>query len=171
MAELQELHHLMRAQVSATCAMVAISRAGAAATRERSRRLQLATLRTRLPADQTCGSVARERLDGRFAHHPPAVLDDLKMVVSKLLSNAYRGGGGDVELRVREGFRYFHVDVIDQGSTLRLERHQFRSQLGIIGQLTSNWGSCQGGNHLWAHVRHQGTEPPRPGESLSAPRR
>lgn len=171
MAELQELHRLMRARFGATFASVRVSRAGAAATREESRRLRLATLRATLPADQTCGSVARMRLEDRFAHHTPAVLDDLKMVVSKLACNAYREGGGDIQLRVREGSRYFHVEVIDRGDTLQAERREFRSQLGIVGQLASSWGSAEGGNHVWAHVQHEGPGPPRPADPLSALRR
>jgi anti-sigma regulatory factor (Ser/Thr protein kinase) len=161
----------MRARFEATCASAAASRAGAAATRERARRLRLATLRSVLPADQTCGSVARMRLDDRFAHHTAAVLDDLKMVVSKLASNAYRKGAGDIELRVREGVHYFHVDVIDRGDSLGLERRELRCVLGIVGQLASNWGSGPGGNHVWAHVQHEGSGTLRGAETLSVPRR
>jgi hypothetical protein len=112
MAALRALHLYLVSQCECLSSASAAARAGAAAARARSRRLQMPTLRLRLAGDET-DEMVRRRVGERFAHHPAAVLDELKDAVSRLTAGVYEPGAEGIDLRVCERPRHFHVGVND----------------------------------------------------------
>ncbi len=106
-------------------------------------------------------SVARARrtlleLDGRVA---PARLEDLRLLVSEVVTNAIRHGGGDeapVRLRILEDGDHVRVEVQDPGAGFAppdLDPDPERAGgwgLWLVEQLADRWGiSNRGGTCVW----------------------
>ncbi len=106
-------------------------------------------------------SVARARrtllpLAGRVA---PARLEDLRLLVSEVVTNAIRHGGGDdalVRLRILEQDEHVRVEVRDPGAGFAppdMDPDPERAGgwgLWLVEQLAERWGiSNQGGTCVW----------------------
>ena len=116
-------------------------------------------LRISLPRDDSCAAVARRLLreyvrDGidEIAAH------DLVLVVTELVTNAYRHGAGAISLRVERFPDRVRVDVYDEGTpgriALRTRGAGDRGGRGLhlVDQLASGWGAAAGEAHVWAEL-------------------
>jgi anti-sigma regulatory factor (Ser/Thr protein kinase) len=85
-------------------------------------------------------------------------LDDLKLVVSELVDNAYLHGRGEIQLKLGPGEHGVRIEVIDegQGAAIRI-RERSPDQLGgfglrLVDGLSCAWGAYEGTTHVWAEL-------------------
>lgn len=92
----------------------------------------------RLPGGPRAAAAARHALDGLGDRLDPDVLDNVRLLVSELVTNSIRHSGvtrrGNVGLRVAVRERTVRVDVCDPGSGF-----EPRISIPTVGQ-TSGWG-------------------------------
>jgi anti-sigma regulatory factor (Ser/Thr protein kinase) len=116
-------------------------------------------LELELPRNRSCAVAARrfvERAVGAMLSGER--LDDLKLVVTELVENAYVHGRGEIVLRLRPRRDAVRVEVVDQGRGARVGiREQNRDPGGwglrLVDQLAESWGVHNGITHVWAVVR------------------
>jgi anti-sigma regulatory factor (Ser/Thr protein kinase) len=90
----------------------------------------------------------------------PALIDDVMLLVSELITNSVKyGGEGGLELAVRsEGAEHVRVEVIDQGSGfVPTARDRPKSEAGgwglhLVEELTDRWGVHEGSTHVWFEI-------------------
>lgn len=115
--------------------------------------------RLRLPTDTTAPRRARAFLEEAHCDdHSAEVLDDAKLLVSELVTNAYRHGVAPIELGVAcVGRRELEVRVRDAG-TEGAFRHRTASAedesgrgLSLVDLLSRSWGTYSGpdGKEVW----------------------
>jgi len=121
-----------------------------------------------LPRDPSAGAVARRELRRRFAGVlPERVLDDLRLVVSELVTNAVLHGDGAIRLRLRVDAGAVWGEVIDAGSGFEHELREVGPSatsgrgLLIVDQLTARWACMRA-------PPTSGSRCPRPNKSASA---
>ncbi|MBB1256958.1 SpoIIE family protein phosphatase [Streptomyces sp. OF3] len=110
-----------------------------------------------LPEDGTAGAVARRLVAERLRKWDLAELVDMtELVVSELVGNALRYGGGPGQLRMLRSDR-LTVEVSDSGPDLPQIQHADVSDEGgrgmqLINMLCRRWGSCrtEAGKIVWA---------------------
>jgi anti-sigma regulatory factor (Ser/Thr protein kinase) len=110
-----------------------------------------------LPPDGTAASVARSLVTERLARWGLEELSDVaELVVSELVGNALRYGGGPGQLRLMRHER-LTLEVSDTGPDLPQIQHAELSDEGgrglqLVNMLSRNWGSCRtpGGKVVWA---------------------
>jgi anti-sigma regulatory factor (Ser/Thr protein kinase) len=116
------------------------------------------TIRSALPRDPSCGSVARrlvqEHLEGQLE---PTLLGDAQTVISELVNNAYVHGAGNIELRFQLLEDRLRVEVVDegQGAAIHVREqgpHAGGHGLNIVQTLSSTWGAFEGTTHVWAEL-------------------
>lgn len=85
-------------------------------------------------------------------------LENALLVSSELVSNAYRHGEGDIELRVNLFDDRVRIEVIDEGKDQApAVREQGADETGgwglqIVDQLALQWGVFEGTTHVWADL-------------------
>jgi anti-sigma regulatory factor (Ser/Thr protein kinase) len=109
-----------------------------------------------LPGEPCAAAVARRELRRRFAGLlNQLVMDDLYLVVSELVTNAFMHGQGAIRLRVQLGAGELWGEVIDAGHGFE---HEVRDAgpvatagrgLLIVDRLTTRWGVDEGTTHVW----------------------
>ena len=113
---------------------------------------------TELPRDPTCAAQARafvrEHLEGR-ASEP--VLERVLLIASELATNAWKHGEGMIELRLRPGPEWVHVEVGDEGEGTPAIRERSAEEHGgwglrIVDTLAVRWGCYEGTTHVWADL-------------------
>jgi anti-sigma regulatory factor (Ser/Thr protein kinase) len=116
--------------------------------------------RLKLPPEPSSPGVARRFVD-RYLRHRCLSADAIEtalLVSSELVTNAYRHGEGEIELRVSVRDDRVRIEVIDLG---RGEAPSVREQKGdetggwglrIVDQLAVQWGVFEGPTHVWADV-------------------
>jgi anti-sigma regulatory factor (Ser/Thr protein kinase) len=119
-----------------------------------------ATLSVELPRTPLAASMARRALDELSGSVDPAVLPDVRLLVSELVSNSVKyGGDGPVRLEVDASGPTLRAEIIDQGAGFTpVERD--REDLDKVGgwglhlteQLTSRWGTYEGSTHVWFEI-------------------
>jgi hypothetical protein len=89
------------------------------------RTLAVEPIEVLLPRSRECGALARRLVERHFGPRASATaLDDVKLVVSELVDNAYLHGEGEIRLTMRADGRAAHVEVVDQGQGAAIEiRH------------------------------------------------
>lgn len=110
-----------------------------------------------LPSDATAASAARRLVVGQLARWGlDSLVDTTELVVSELVGNALRYGGGPGRLRLLRHDRLV-VEVSDTGPDLPLIQHASLSDEGgrglqLINMLCRRWGSCRtaDGKVVWA---------------------
>jgi hypothetical protein len=115
-----------------------------------------------------CGpSLSRTAVGDRFAGHVSArVLDDLRVIVSELTTNALLYGTGEIHLRVLLDDGLVSGEVIDEGSGFeRAVAERGIDAVGgnglhMVGALTRRWGIHEGTSHVWFELAPGGE--PRP---------
>jgi anti-sigma regulatory factor (Ser/Thr protein kinase) len=114
-------------------------------------------LDTELPREPRCGAVARRIVERHYgAHLDSGMLDDLKLVVSELATNAYVHGIGRIRLRLEADRQRVHVAVMDEGHNATIKITQVGAYGGnglrLVDQLCSRWGAYEGSTHVWAEL-------------------
>jgi anti-sigma regulatory factor (Ser/Thr protein kinase) len=114
-------------------------------------------LTARLPVARTAPRLARAELVG-FDHGLPSDrLCDAELLLSELVSNAVKyGGGGDIRVILERGQERFRAEVVDQGdgfmATLR-DRSDVHTPGGwglpLVQTLSDRWGAHEGSTHVW----------------------
>lgn len=99
-------------------------------------------------------------LDGRV---DPAVLPDVRLLVSELVTNSVKyGGEGPVRLEVTATGDRLRAEIIDQGVGFRpVGRDRGLEDVGgwglhLVERLTSRWGTHEGSTHVWFEIELNG---------------
>jgi anti-sigma regulatory factor (Ser/Thr protein kinase) len=80
------------------------------------------------------------------------------LVSSELVTNAYKHGEGEIELRLSVLAGRLRIEVIDQGQRqaphVREQESDKRGGWGlqIVDQLSLQWGVFEGTTHVWADL-------------------
>jgi anti-sigma regulatory factor (Ser/Thr protein kinase) len=119
------------------------------------------------PSGPQAPSVARRALGDRLLSVVEGEeMEDVKLIVSELVTNAVLHGRGQIGLRAHIDDDRVLVEVIDQGQGFEhvvrhvpFERLSVRG-LAIVDDLASRWGIHEGTTHVWFEVERPG---PRPG--------
>ena len=106
---------------------------------------------------------AIERLDGQI---DPALIPDVKLLVSELITNSVKyGGTGEVDLIVKSDDReHVYVEVIDQGiGFVPIARDRPTTEAGgwglhLVETLTERWGVREGSTHVWFEIDRRGDD-------------
>jgi anti-sigma regulatory factor (Ser/Thr protein kinase) len=114
--------------------------------------------RVTLPADRTAPAAARAWVRDVAGALEPRLLEDLRLIVTELVTNAVKYGPGEpvhVCLHVRPP-HFVRGVVIDKGE----HAHQIRLRspgpdspggrgLRIVARLAHDWGVHEGSTHVW----------------------
>lgn len=118
-------------------------------------------IREEIPLGPRAAADARAALNRLQYQVPPAVLADVRLLVSELVTNSYRhagaGSGATATLAVDVDRGRIHVDVADRGAgfepTLPRNGPPDRSSgwgLTIVDRVADRWGvSRDDGTHVW----------------------
>ncbi|MEU0447574.1 ATP-binding protein [Streptomyces tendae] len=92
------------------------------------------------------------------------LIEDARLVVSELVSNAITHGSGDVRLRLRHHNHELRIRVTDESTAPARRRRAGSSDLGgrglhLVARLSLRWGVTDGGRTTYA-VISTGTEAP-----------
>jgi anti-sigma regulatory factor (Ser/Thr protein kinase) len=111
-----------------------------------------------LPRHRSCGATARRVVEEYAGEELKRdELEDLKLVVSELVGNAYLHGEGRIWLKLNRREHRIRVEVIDQGegATVRVRPRRTVEHghgLKIVDRLASAWGAHEGTTHVWAEL-------------------
>ncbi|MFL5847018.1 MAG: ATP-binding protein [Solirubrobacteraceae bacterium] len=108
----------------------------------------------RAPAD------ARRAVEAFAASVDPALVPDVKLLVSELITNSVKyGGEGEVRLQLlSEHEGHIRVEVVDQGSGfIPVARDRPATEAGgwglhLVETLTDRWGVHEGSTHVWFEI-------------------
>ena len=119
-----------------------------------------------LPRERGCTALARrlveQQFEGALDGH---TLEDLKLVVSELVDNAYVHGKGQIHLSLGRHANTVRVEVSDEGqnATIKIRRLGVRGGghgLRLVDHLCAAWGALADPTRVWcefsvaAEVRH-----------------
>ncbi|HLY49777.1 MAG TPA: ATP-binding protein [Solirubrobacteraceae bacterium] len=115
-------------------------------------------LEVELPRERICTALARRLVEQQFGHAlDPAMLQDLKLVVSELVDNAYVHGEGRIQVRLEQRAETMLIEVMDEGegASVKIRKLGVRGGghgLRLVDHLCSTWGSRAGATHVWAEM-------------------
>jgi anti-sigma regulatory factor (Ser/Thr protein kinase) len=114
----------------------------------------------RLPRDTDCAGIARRFVEEHLAGAVTGdALDDLKLVATELVENAYVHGRGRIVLRLERRADDVRVEVVDegQGQAIKIVERTDNDRAGfglrVVDQLCNAWGAHEGTTHVWAELR------------------
>jgi anti-sigma regulatory factor (Ser/Thr protein kinase) len=110
--------------------------------------------------DLTAPRAARRAVERFGAKLDPAVVPDVKLLVSELISNSVKyGRDGQVQLILRsEDPQHVHAEVVDQGvGFVPAARDRPSTEPGgwglhMVEALTRRWGVHKGSTHVWFEI-------------------
>jgi anti-sigma regulatory factor (Ser/Thr protein kinase) len=118
-----------------------------------------ATVSVELPRDRRAPFLARRALDDLEGNLDSAVLPDVRLLVSELITNSVKyGGEGPVRLEVQASDESVRAEIIDQGVGFTPKvRDDDLDRVGGWGlhlteHLTSRWGTYEGSTHVWFEI-------------------
>ena len=90
----------------------------------------------------------------------PALVPDVKLLVSELITNSVKyGGEGEVHLQLFSRHpRHIRVEVVDQGSGfVPVARDRPATDVGgwglhLVETLADSWGVHEGSTHVWFEI-------------------
>ena len=116
-------------------------------------------LTVELPRNAQAPALARQALADLDGKVDPAVLPDVRLLVSELITNSVKyGGEGAVRLEIRATDDRLRAEIIDQGAGFTpVERDGDLDRVGgwglhLVEQLTSEWGTYEGSTHVWFEI-------------------
>ena len=123
---------------------------------------------TELPRSEQAPQIARRAVIEWYGDSLEAdELENTKILVSELVTNAVTHGVGRIRLRAHSDEDRILVEVLDEGSGFEyqaseapFEQLQGRG-LAIVDAASSRWGIHEGTTHVWAEIERVG---PRLGE-------
>jgi anti-sigma regulatory factor (Ser/Thr protein kinase) len=117
------------------------------------------TLAVELARDPSCSLAARTWLEDELGDRLSAeALTSARLVVTELVTNAFRHGRGAIELRAELTAERLRLHVVDEGEGAV---PQIREEGGgpdggwglqIVEALTTRWGAFEGTTHVWADL-------------------
>lgn len=110
-----------------------------------------------LPRQPACGALARGIVEREYgARLDSRTLEDLKLVVSELTTNAYLHGIGRIRLKLEVNEECVRVAVTDDGRDAAIKIRQVGARGGnglrLVDHLCSRWGASKGSTHVWAEL-------------------
>jgi anti-sigma regulatory factor (Ser/Thr protein kinase) len=116
--------------------------------------------RLALPRHPGAAAEARRFIAGLLRKRgvPSQTLENATLVSSELVTNAYRHGEGEIELRVALLDDRLRIEVVDAGQDqVPAVREQVQDEAGgwglrIVDQLALQWGVFEGTTHVWADI-------------------
>lgn len=120
--------------------------------------MMVAAPEVELPRARTCAVHARRWLEDQVSGRiDPQAADDLKLVVTELVENAFVHGEGAIRLRLEVRPNTVRVEVTDQGSGAAIQIREQGPELGgwglkLVDRLASQWGAFEGTTHVWAEL-------------------
>jgi anti-sigma regulatory factor (Ser/Thr protein kinase) len=127
-----------------------------------------ANIEIEIPRDPQAPGAARRAIEQLGGDVDPALIPDVKLLVSELITNSVKyGGTGEVDLIVRsEDREHVYVEVVDQGvGFVPTARDRPTTEAGgwglhLVETLTERWGVREGSTHVWFEIdrrRRQGS--------------
>jgi anti-sigma regulatory factor (Ser/Thr protein kinase) len=114
----------------------------------------------RLPRERGCAGIARRFVEEHFTGEVEGeALDDLRLVATELVENAYLHGRGEIRLRLEAVGDRVRIEVIDEGEGEAIKiRREAEDGLGgyglrVVDRLSESWGAHEGTTHVWAELR------------------
>jgi anti-sigma regulatory factor (Ser/Thr protein kinase) len=118
----------------------------------------ITALEAELPRERICTALARRLVEQQYDHAlDRATLQDLKLVVSELVDNAYVHGKGRIQVRLEHRADSMLIDVMDEGrdASVKIRKLGVRGGghgLRLVDHLCRTWGSLTGATHVWAEL-------------------
>ncbi len=119
-----------------------------------------------LPRERGCTALARRLVEQQFEGALNGqTVEDLKLIVSELVDNAYVHGRGQIRLRMGRQADKVRVDVMDEGQDATIKIRQLGVRGGghglrLVDHLCLAWGAVPGRTHVWCELTVTG-EPRR----------
>jgi anti-sigma regulatory factor (Ser/Thr protein kinase) len=118
-----------------------------------------AELSIEIPRTAQAPSLARRALGELEGQIDPAVMPDVRLLVSELISNSVKyGGEGPVRLEVFASGERVRAEIIDQGAGFTpVKRDGDLDKVGgwglhLVQELTTGWGTYEGSTHVWFEI-------------------
>lgn len=111
-----------------------------------------------LPRELTCSGLARRLIEQHFSSQlAEDSLDELKLVASELVENAYLHGEGVIRIKFERVDRAVRLDVTDAGHGARIQIREpsldgHGNGLRLVDHLCRSWGSFDGSTRVWAEL-------------------
>ena len=117
-----------------------------------------------IPRDRRAPAHARRTIEQLGERVDPALVPDVKLLVSELVTNSVKyGGDGAVTLRIRtEDPKRLRVEVVDQGAGfVPAARNRPATEVGgwglhLVQTLSNRWGVYEGSTHVWFEIDRSG---------------
>jgi anti-sigma regulatory factor (Ser/Thr protein kinase) len=117
------------------------------------------SIETRLARRRDCSAVARRLLEEQLSDRVSApAMDDIKLVASELVGNAFLHGEGEIRLQIDWREDRVRLEVTDegQGQAVKIREQPALGTGGfglpLVEQLSSAWGAFEGTTHVWAEI-------------------
>ena len=125
-----------------------------------------ATLSVDIPCDPRAPARARRAVEGLDGALDPAVLEDIKLLASELITNSVKyGGEGAVTLTIdAPSEARVRVEVIDQGvGFVPVARDRPVTDVGgwglhLVQTLSNRWGVHEGSTHVWFEIDRESAD-------------
>jgi len=111
-----------------------------------------------LPRERSCAAIARRLVERHFSYELDAhAIENLKLVATELVDNAYLHGEGEIQLRLQKLGPCVRVEVIDEGQDAEIRVRPNPTGVGghglqLVQRLASAWGAREGTAHVWAEL-------------------
>jgi anti-sigma regulatory factor (Ser/Thr protein kinase) len=113
-----------------------------------------------IPRDPTAPAHARRAIERIGERIDPAIVPDVKLLVSELITNSVKyGGDGRVTLKVEtDDPARLRVEVVDQGvGFVPVARDRPATEVGgwglhLVQTLSDRWGVYEGSTHVWFEI-------------------
>lgn len=116
-------------------------------------------LQVALPRDLSCASTSRRIVSDAVGDQlSERALERALLATSELVTNAWKHGEGQIELKVVCSAQSLRIEVIDEGSGAVPEiREQPADENGgwglrIVDEVALQWGCFEGTTHVWVEL-------------------
>jgi anti-sigma regulatory factor (Ser/Thr protein kinase) len=115
-------------------------------------------LEAELPRERSCTAVARRLVEQEYAGVLGVpTLQDLKLVVSEIVDNAYVHGRGRIRLKLEQKPASIRVEVTDEGEDAAVRIRHLGARGGghglrLVDHLCASWGSFTGSTRVWCEL-------------------
>lgn len=127
-----------------------------------------AWLDSELARSSDAPGAARRALEPLRTELGPSLINDLKLLVSELVTNSVKYGEGAIALRIWLTPQIVRAEIIDQGSGFSerlaagpLPPHQGPGGWGLelLDKISHRWGTYPGSTHVWFELTREGANP------------
>ena len=120
-----------------------------------------------IPRDPRAPARARHAIEQLGEHIDAALVPDVKLLASELITNSVKyGGEGEITLTLEtDDPQQIRVEVVDQGAGfVPIARNRPATEVGgwglhLVETLSDRWGVYEGSTHVWFEIdRRAGSE-------------